>query len=220
MQEYLHEKGVVHRDIKPENLLLTEGEVLKLSDFGLATVFRHNEKERLLERRCGTMPYIAPEVLVKSRYNAMPADTWSCGMVLLAMLVGGKRDGACMLSYPCYLDRRAVTLCYTVGTGYKVTGYNVNVIMKLLYQSTVCLSRVKFDRLFSKSVYNVFSYGANCNYFYCIIIVTIDIIDYCCKLCKPSLHVFGENVVPLFPPSFVRPLAPRRVVLISLPVPL
>jgi len=86
--EYLHEKGVVHRDIKPENLLLTEGEVLKLSDFGLATVFRHNEKERLLERRCGTMPYIAPEVLVKSRYNAMPADTWSCGMVLLAMLVG------------------------------------------------------------------------------------------------------------------------------------
>ena len=91
-QEYLHEKGVVHRDIKPENLLLTEGEVLKLSDFGLATVFRHNDKERLLERRCGTMPYIAPEVLCKSRYNAMPADTWSCGMVLLAMLVGGKKD--------------------------------------------------------------------------------------------------------------------------------
>ena len=93
-QEYLHEKGVVHRDIKPENLLLTEGEVLKLSDFGLATVFRHNGKERLLERRCGTMPYIAPEVLCKPRYNAMPADTWSCGVVLLAMLVGGKKRGS------------------------------------------------------------------------------------------------------------------------------
>ena len=85
---------MVHRDIKPENLLLTEGEVLKLSDFGLATVFRHNGKERLLERRCGTMPYIAPEVLCKPRYNAMPADTWSCGVVLLAMLVGGKKGGA------------------------------------------------------------------------------------------------------------------------------
>ena len=97
-QEYLHEKGVVHRDIKPENLLLTEGEVLKLSDFGLATVFRHNEKERLLERRCGTMPYIAPEVLCKSRYNAMPADTWSCGVVLLAMLVGGKNGKRATLS--------------------------------------------------------------------------------------------------------------------------
>ena len=114
-QEYLHEKGVVHRDIKPENLLLTEGEVLKLSDFGLATVFRHNEKERLLERRCGTMPYIAPEVLVKSRYNAMPADTWSCGVVLLAMLVGGKNGKRATLSLFIVTDRRAtVILCYIV----------------------------------------------------------------------------------------------------------
>ena len=78
--EYLHKKGVSHRDIKPENLLLDENGLLKLSDFGMATVFRHQVrplqanfsllmaeittqgKERLLERRCGTMPYIAPEV--------------------------------------------------------------------------------------------------------------------------------------------------------------
>ena len=116
-QEYLHEKGVVHRDIKPENLLLTEGEVLKLSDFGLATVFRHNDKERLLERRCGTMPYIAPEVLCKSRYNAMPADTWSCGMVLLAMLVGGKKErkmnqsrARAKLSHHIYRDLRVAVI--------------------------------------------------------------------------------------------------------------
>ena len=36
-----------------------------MSDFGMATVFRHQGKERLLERRCGTLPYIAPEILVK-----------------------------------------------------------------------------------------------------------------------------------------------------------
>ena len=39
--EYLHQRGVAHRDIKPENLLLTEDDVLKISDFGMATVFRH-----------------------------------------------------------------------------------------------------------------------------------------------------------------------------------
>ena len=39
--EYLHKKGVSHRDIKPENLLLDENDLLKLSDFGMATVFRH-----------------------------------------------------------------------------------------------------------------------------------------------------------------------------------
>jgi len=86
--EYLHKKGVSHRDIKPENLLLDENDVLKISDFGMATVFRHQGKERLLERRCGTMPYIAPEILVKTQYNAEPADIWSCGVVLVAMLTG------------------------------------------------------------------------------------------------------------------------------------
>ena len=34
------------------------------------------------------MPYIAPEVLVRSQYNAEPADLWSCGVVLVAMLTG------------------------------------------------------------------------------------------------------------------------------------
>jgi len=86
--EYMHKKGVSHRDIKPENLLLDENDILKISDFGMATVFRHQGKERLLERRCGTMPYIAPEILVRSQYNAEPADIWSCGVVLVAMLTG------------------------------------------------------------------------------------------------------------------------------------
>ena len=99
--EYLHKKGVSHRDIKPENLLLDGDDNLKISDFGMATVFRHKGKERHLERRCleislhskkrfsdfhifclrcGTMPYIAPEILTRSQYNAEPADIWSCGV--------------------------------------------------------------------------------------------------------------------------------------------
>ena len=41
-----------------------------------------------MERRCGTMPYLAPEVLVRDKYNAEPADIWSCGVVLVAMLTG------------------------------------------------------------------------------------------------------------------------------------
>lgn len=86
--DFLHHRGVAHRDIKPENLLLTENDVIKISDFGLATVFRHQGKERLLERRCGTKPYIAPEILVKPKYHAEPADIWSCGIVLVAMLSG------------------------------------------------------------------------------------------------------------------------------------
>ncbi|XP_053977909.1 serine/threonine-protein kinase grp isoform X1 [Hylaeus volcanicus] len=85
--EYLHSKGVAHRDLKPENLLLDEHDNLKVSDFGLATIYRMQGKERCLERRCGTLPYVAPEVLLHP-YHAEPADVWSCGIILVALLAG------------------------------------------------------------------------------------------------------------------------------------
>ncbi|MGH0181986.1 UNVERIFIED_CONTAM: hypothetical protein FKN15_008204 [Acipenser sinensis] len=87
-QEYLHSIGITHRDIKPENLLLDERDNLKISDFGLATVFRHRDKERLLMKMCGTLPYVAPELLAGSGFRAEPVDIWSCGIVLTAMLAG------------------------------------------------------------------------------------------------------------------------------------
>ncbi|XP_038065828.1 serine/threonine-protein kinase Chk1-like isoform X2 [Patiria miniata] len=86
--EYLHKKGVTHRDLKPENLLLDDNDNLKISDFGLATVFRHQGKERLMAKCCGTPPYVAPEVMKKEEFPAEPADVWSCGIILVAMLGG------------------------------------------------------------------------------------------------------------------------------------
>lgn len=87
--EYLHSRGVAHRDLKPENLLLDVDDNLKVSDFGLATVYRLHGKERFLDKKCGTLPYVAPEVL-EGPYLAEPADIWSCGIILIALLAGGK----------------------------------------------------------------------------------------------------------------------------------
>ncbi|CAG9785349.1 unnamed protein product [Diatraea saccharalis] len=88
---YLHGRGVAHRDIKPENLLLDAHDNIKISDFGMATLFRHGSSERLLSRVCGTLPYAAPEVLAATRapYRAAPADCWAAALVLAAMLAGG-----------------------------------------------------------------------------------------------------------------------------------
>ncbi|XP_056118972.1 serine/threonine-protein kinase Chk1 [Rhinichthys klamathensis goyatoka] len=86
--EYLHGIGITHRDIKPENILLDDKDNLKISDFGLATMFRHRGRERPLSRLCGTLPYVAPELMSRSAFHAQPADTWACGIVLTAMLAG------------------------------------------------------------------------------------------------------------------------------------
>ncbi|CAK1549309.1 unnamed protein product [Leptosia nina] len=88
--QYLHTRGVAHRDIKPENLLLDNAQTLKISDFGMATLFRVGTRERLMTRVCGTEPYAAPEVLsaAKKGYRAQPADLWAAALVLLAMLAG------------------------------------------------------------------------------------------------------------------------------------
>lgn len=63
--------------------------MLKISDFGLATVFRHEGRERQLDTCCGTVPYLAPEVIQKKPYKAEPIDVWSIGIVLVALLAGG-----------------------------------------------------------------------------------------------------------------------------------
>jgi serine/threonine-protein kinase Chk1 len=52
--EYLHRNGVAHRDLKPENMLLDKNGNLKLTDFGLSTVFKYRNTKRILETACGT----------------------------------------------------------------------------------------------------------------------------------------------------------------------
>uniref|UniRef100_A0A8C2X1L5 Serine/threonine-protein kinase CHK1 n=1 Tax=Cyclopterus lumpus TaxID=8103 RepID=A0A8C2X1L5_CYCLU len=83
-----HRKEGTTIDIKPENILLDDKDNLKLTDFGLATMFRFKGRERLLSRLCGTLPYVAPELLGQAEYKAQPADIWACGIVLTAMLAG------------------------------------------------------------------------------------------------------------------------------------
>ncbi|XP_057666394.1 ovarian-specific serine/threonine-protein kinase Lok-like [Diorhabda carinulata] len=88
--DYLHAKGITHRDLKPENVLLYSEDVetlVKVSDFGLSKVTDDNAMMRTV---CGTLSYIAPEILDRRirQYNRQ-VDVWSLGVILFYMI--GKR---------------------------------------------------------------------------------------------------------------------------------
>lgn len=83
--DYCHNKGVYHRDLKPENLLLDSKGNLKVSDFGLSTLNKPND---VLNTKCGSPCYVAPELLMSKGYDGAAADVWSCGVILFELIAG------------------------------------------------------------------------------------------------------------------------------------
>ena len=81
-----HALGVAHRDLKPENMLIDAESNIKLIDFGLSNTF--DGPAALLRTACGSPCYAAPEMIAGRRYLGAPADLWSLGVCLFAMLCG------------------------------------------------------------------------------------------------------------------------------------
>jgi len=82
---YLHSAGIVHRDLKLENFMYesTDSPHLKLIDFGFSKFWNPNVN---MSMGCGTLGYIAPEVLQES-YTSQ-CDLWSLGIIAFALLSG------------------------------------------------------------------------------------------------------------------------------------
>lgn len=103
---YLHQMNIVHRrdfvvfleeifqwdilgDLKCENVLLDKNFDVKLSDFGFARVIQINEFSHTY---CGSAAYASCEILQGIPYHAIPADLWSCGVILYIMVYGYERS--------------------------------------------------------------------------------------------------------------------------------
>lgn len=108
--EYLHgTMGIAHRDLKLDNLVLDQYGILKIIDFGCATVFKYPFESSIIMTRgklapiscniglthtflsCvgiyGSDPYIAPEQYTQSRYDPRLCDLWSCGIIFICMTI-------------------------------------------------------------------------------------------------------------------------------------
>ena len=85
---YTHSFGIAHRDLKPENILIgsESPRIARLTDFGLAKAVGQGHGEEIMHSICGTVDYIAPEVLRQQGYDGRRADLWSLGVLLYAML--------------------------------------------------------------------------------------------------------------------------------------
>ncbi|KAI8831720.1 kinase-like domain-containing protein [Chytridium lagenaria] len=84
---YMHKNRVIHRDLKLGNLFLSADLKLKVGDFGLAAILRHDGERK--NTICGTPNYIAPEVLFDSKKgHSFEVDLWSLGVIMYTLLIG------------------------------------------------------------------------------------------------------------------------------------
>ncbi len=74
--EYIHTNNILHRDLKPENLVFDSKGYLKLTDFGIAKIYRkENNKDT-----SGTPGYMAPEVM-NAQNHTIAVDYFALGVI-------------------------------------------------------------------------------------------------------------------------------------------
>lgn len=84
--ECAHKHNIIHRDIKPDNILITDDNIAKLADFGIAKI-TDSATLTYPNNIIGSVHYFSPEQ-AKGRLVDHRADIYSLGIVMYEMITG------------------------------------------------------------------------------------------------------------------------------------
>ncbi len=87
---YVHQKGYFHRDVKPSNLFLTDAEMIKVMDFGIAKIVGTDLSLTQTDMLMGSPLYMSPEQILSPKLVDFRTDIYSLGVTLHALLSGQK----------------------------------------------------------------------------------------------------------------------------------
>ena len=85
---YLEEKNYVHRDLAARNVLVGEGLICKVADFGLTRMISDNFYEARTQAKF-PIKWTAPEAALYNRFT-IKSDVWSFGIVLYEIITCGR----------------------------------------------------------------------------------------------------------------------------------
>ena len=83
--EYIHSHSLIHRDIKPENLLMDSKGYLRITDFGISSIYQKNKKNAY--DTSGTPGYMAPEVITGNNHCKV-VDYFAMGIIGFELMMG------------------------------------------------------------------------------------------------------------------------------------